>query len=376
MRTPSLAFLVLGLFLAGTTAQGQACTSRLYPNNTVSSIAFNLCDNVMQTYASQIQAGIDQWGVCPTAGSGFPSMGLGGSAAMTIWVMNTPGFSTTDTGGCGQLHPERDSNGVLIGGSIELFDLDKHGADCMPQWPGTVAHEIGHVLGLGHSDCPNHIMGYVWPREVQSAECDAADEFSTLPGEVVEPPPPDNDPMRHTCVSPIILDMAGDGYRLTSLEDGVMFDLRNEGQARRVAWTRAGAGNAFLALDINHNGIVDNGGELFGNFTRLRSGGLATNGFEALRELDANDDGVVNRRDAAWAQLLLWTDRDHDGISSPDELVPIMESYVTALETDYHVVARSDRWRNFLQFMSRFWVTQGSKEHSRIYYDVFLRVEE
>jgi hypothetical protein len=375
MRTPILACLAVGLFL-GTTAQGQACISRMYPNNTASSIAFVPCDNVIQTYIHQIQAGIDQWNVCPTAGLGFPSMGIGGGADITINVMRTFGLSTTATGGCGQFHPELDSNGVVVGGTIELFDMDRYGADCVPEWPGTVAHEIGHVLGLGHSDCPNHIMGYVWPREVQSAECEAADAFAALPSEVVEPPPTGPDPLQHTCVSPIILDMDGHGYRLTSLEDGVTFDLRNEGQARQVAWTRADAGNAFLALDINDNGIIDDGGELFGNFTRLRSGGLAANGFEALRELDDDGDGVVDGHDAAWIRLLLWTDLDHDGISSPDELMPIAASAVTALGTDYHAVSRSDRWRNFLQYMSQFRMMRGSTERSRVYYDVFLRIGE
>jgi hypothetical protein len=220
------------------------------------------------------------------------------------------------------------------------------------------------------------MMGGSWPRSVQPAECDAAAEFSEMPPPIIEDPPPPEDPLQHTCVSPIILDLAGEGYRLTSLEEGVMFDLRDEGQPRRVAWTRVGAENAFLALDVNGNGTIDHGGELFGNFTRLRSGERAANGFEALRELDDDGDGDIDTRDTGWARLLLWIDRDHDGRSSADELISISKSNVTALSIDYEVVSRSDRWRNYLQYMAQFWMIRGETERRRIYYDVFLRTEE
>src|SRR6185503_17570874 len=39
-------------------------------------------------------------------------------------------------------------------------------------------------------------------------------------------------------LSPILIDTAGDGYRLTSAEDGVEFDLNDNGvPSERVAWT-------------------------------------------------------------------------------------------------------------------------------------------
>ena len=199
--------------------------------------------------------------------------------------------------------------------------------------------------------------------------------YGPPPPEVVEPPPPD-DPLQHTCVSPIIIDVDGDGYKLTSLEDGVSFDLRNEGQARLVAWTRANSGDSFLARDMNGNGAIDNGAELFGEFTRLQSGATARNGFDALRDLDGNGDRVVDSRDSAWSQLLLWTDRDHDGRSAADELVPLWASGVTTLDTDYHTVNRSDRWGNYLKYMSQLWRVQGSSVTPKAYYDVYLRIAD
>lgn len=197
-----------------------------------------------------------------------------------------------------------------------------------------------------------------------------------------EPPPSDggsddqgdgtdcSDPNRVGCGSPIVIDVGQQSYRLTSAADGVYFDLRNEGAPRRVAWTRAGVDNAFLALDRNGNGRIDSGAELFGNYTPLRSGGVAQHGFEALRELDDNDDGAVDRTDRAWTALLLWTDRDHDGHSTPDELAPIAGSRVTALGTSYQLVGRKDQWGNAFRYMAQAQFADGR----RTYYDIYLRL--
>jgi len=76
------------------------------------------------------------------------------------------------------------------------------------------------------------------------------------------------DPVACDCeCSPIIIDVEGQGFHLTDVDDGVMFDIRAEGVKRQMAWTRAGAGNAFLGLDRNGNGIIDDGSELFGSLT-------------------------------------------------------------------------------------------------------------
>jgi hypothetical protein len=175
------------------------------------------------------------------------------------------------------------------------------------------------------------------------------------------------------CGSPILLDLGAEAYRLTSLPDGVTFDLRNEGRPSQMAWTRTGVENAFLARDSNANGRIDDGAELFGNFTPLRSGELASNGFRALAELDDNDDGVLDASDATWPTLLLWTDRNHDGHSSPDELQPIAESAVAALETDHSWVGRRDQWGNEFRFMAHFRLREASSVARRTYYDIFFR---
>jgi hypothetical protein len=78
----------------------------------------------------------------------------------------------------------------------------------------------------------------------------------------------------------------------------------------------------WLAMDRDGDGRIGDGAELFGSMTRLAGGGLARDGFEALRELDANGDGRLDARDPAFARLLVWADADGDRASSAAELTP------------------------------------------------------
>ena len=181
----------------------------------------------------------------------------------------------------------------------------------------------------------------------------------------------DSEPCSGSSCSPIIIDVSGEGYRLTSTADGVAFDLRDEGRTRQTSWTARGAENAFLALDRNRNRRIDSGAELFGQATRLQSGARAEHGFAALADLDANDDGVIDARDPVWSALLLWTDRDHDGLSGVGELQRIADSGVTALSTHYQTIGKKDEWGNLFRYQSSI----GAASRDRKYYDVLLQLE-
>jgi Ca2+-binding RTX toxin-like protein len=81
-----------------------------------------------------------------------------------------------------------------------------------------------------------------------------------------------------------------------------------------------GADDGLLVRDINNNGIIDNGRELFGDSTLLKSGRVALNGFEALADLDSNKDGVISATDTGFDQLRVWQDANGDAVSQADEL--------------------------------------------------------
>jgi hypothetical protein len=134
-------------------------------------------------------------------------------------------------------------------------------------------------------------------------------------------------------LSPLILDLDGNGVSTRAVADGTYFDLNGNGLAESTGWV--GAGDALLVRDINGNGVIDNGAELFGNNTLLANGSPAANGFAALAALDVNSDGQVNTQDADWSSLRLWKDSNANGITDAGELITLAAAGVQSLGTGY-----------------------------------------
>ncbi len=175
------------------------------------------------------------------------------------------------------------------------------------------------------------------------------------------------------CTSPIVINAADGRYALTGPLNPVSFDLDADGAPDVVTWTAPASGLAFLARDRNQNGRIDDGGELFGNHTRLIAGMEAANGFDALSELDLNHDGAIDDADSIWSSLLLWTDRNHDGKSSADELKPITTSAVHRIDLRYRWIGRRDQFGNMFRYEADAELDGGAR---RPIYDVFFRVRE
>jgi hypothetical protein len=118
------------------------------------------------------------------------------------------------------------------------------------------------------------------------------------------------------------------------------FDLSGASEPRQTDWVAPST--PWLCLDRDGNGRIDDGSELFGSMTRLSNGRRATNGFEALRELDGDGDGFLTPADAAWGDLLVWSDRNQDRVSQADELISLSATPILAIELAYHSAPRCD----------------------------------
>ena len=121
---------------------------------------------------------------------------------------------------------------------------------------------------------------------------------------------------------PFVLDLDGDGIELGTLADSqAYFDLNGDGFATRTSWLKGDDG--FLALDRNQDGKINDITELFGSPDRT--------GYEELSELDSNADGVIDKADERFAELLVWQDVNEDGISQADELKSLTEAGIVSI---------------------------------------------
>lgn len=158
---------------------------------------------------------------------------------------------------------------------------------------------------------------------------------------------------RYECTTPLVLSFDGAPVR---------FEVRaapfayTPGRALQSDWPNAVT--PWLARDLNGNGAIDDGSELFGSDTRLGAR-TALNGFEALAALDANHDGVVDAKDPAFSQLLLWRDVDGDKRTSPGELQRLSTAGVTSLRTGFTVAPRCDGRGNCERERGRFTTSTG-----------------
>jgi len=178
--------------------------------------------------------------------------------------------------------------------------------------------------------------------------------------------------------TPIVLDTDGGGFHLSNVAGGVKFDLGATGTAEQVAWTAEGSTNAFLALDRNGDGVIDNGSELFGNVTP-QPASPHPNGFLALAVYDqaangGNGDGKIDSRDAIFSRLLLWVDSNHDGISEPGELHGLPELGIAAIYLNYRLSWQQDQYGNAFRYRAA--VAPEPGVHPGPWaYDVILRTQ-
>lgn len=197
--------------------------------------------------------------------------------------------------------------------------------------------------------CPNR-------QDVCQAEGDFWDGIRCIPIEEVN--------------SPIIVDVRGNGYHLAGPTEGVPFDLNGDGTREQLAWTEPMADDAFLVLDRNANGTIDDGTELFGNHSPQPLS-ATPNGFAALAVFDANGDKWIDEQDPVYDELRLWTDSNHDGVAQTEELTDLVSVGILRISLSVQESRRRDRSGNLFRYRSNI-VTNDARNGGPFIYDVFL----
>jgi hypothetical protein len=173
----------------------------------------------------------------------------------------------------------------------------------------------------------------------------------------------------------IIFDPGDEGVQLTSASAGVQFDLTSRNQPKQTPWLVPGTRNAFLALDLNRNGRIDNGEELVGKAMPQPGQQKKWNALAALAQFDSplhggNGDGVIDNRDKAFSVLRLWTDTNHNGISEPNELATLAQAQVLSITLQRQDLKQTDSSGNRILFRARYRAGAGKNAKNHWFYGV------
>ncbi len=166
-------------------------------------------------------------------------------------------------------------------------------------------------------------------------------------------PPPRRDPL--------VLDLDGSGQPTTTTRaEGTHFDLDGNGMKEATGWLTGTDG--LLARDLNGDGVINNGRELFGDATLLPTGQAAPNAFAAL---DENGDGYVDAQDSAFSELHVWQDANRDGVTDAGELQSLSDHGITRLGVTATDIQTTDTQGNVLGRFGQFVRDDGTTGQAR-----------
>lgn len=124
---------------------------------------------------------------------------------------------------------------------------------------------------------------------------------------------------------PMAIDLDGEGIETIDINDSqIYFDVDNDGFREQTGWISKN--EAILAIDKNGNGKIDDQSEMFGSTEKT--------GFEELKELDSNGDGIIDVKDKDFSKIRVWQDLNENGVTDEGELKTAEETGIKAIYTN------------------------------------------
>ncbi|MCC6706819.1 MAG: carboxypeptidase regulatory-like domain-containing protein, partial [Gammaproteobacteria bacterium] len=172
-----------------------------------------------------------------------------------------------------------------------------------------------------------------------------------------------NDMTRDAAITPIAIDLDGNGIHTVSRANSTgTFDLFGNGAGIHSGWLSGGDG--FLAVDHNGNGQVDSISELFGGMAKGA-------GFANLAAYDSNHDGVVDKSDAHFNDLMIWRDANGNHQTDAGELNSLAAHGIASLAVGYTEVPFLDDAGNLHLERSSATLADGSSvDMTDVYFNV------
>ena len=159
--------------------------------------------------------------------------------------------------------------------------------------------------------------------------------------------------------TPLAIELYGEELLTTSVEDGVSFDMDGDGMAEQTAWLKKGSG--FLVWDKNGDGMVNDGTEMFGEATVMSDGKRAENGVEALKDLDSDNNNIINQYDELWGELRIWHDENSNGKTEEGELSLLSDWDIQSISLDFAEINLKDEADNKILFESEVVLENGER---------------
>ncbi len=126
-------------------------------------------------------------------------------------------------------------------------------------------------------------------------------------------------------IPPMAIDLDGEGIETIDINNSqIYFDIDNDGFREQTGWISKN--EAILAIDKNGNGKIDDQSEMFGSTEKT--------GFEELKELDTNGDGIIDSKDADFNKIRVWQDLNENGVTDEGELKTATEAGIKSILTN------------------------------------------